>query len=337
MKRATSAALLLLLAICSPSRGQDWAAKMFDHTSHDFGTVACGAKVEHTFIVENVYEEDMIIESVYSSCGCTIPTFNKQVIATREKAEITAELDTVGSIGRKDTTLTVVFGGEFPGEVQLHLHAYIRSDIVVNPGSVQFGSVAQGTKAQQKLAITYAGRPDWEIVKVESPVPYIEAHVAKSPNPEAGQVAYELIVDLKENAPVGYIRNHLVLVTNDQAAQASRVPLAVEGIVNSPISIAPSLLSMGVIKTGETATRAVIIQGHNPFRITSVESSDPRLTCEIPEAEQTLHKLPITFSAGDTAENVSAKISIQTSPSSSKPLEVSISARVIDPPDADSP
>ena len=38
---------------------------MFDHTTHDFGVVARGAKVEHRFVVENNYEEDIHIESVY--------------------------------------------------------------------------------------------------------------------------------------------------------------------------------------------------------------------------------------------------------------------------------
>ena len=37
--------------------GQQWAKEMFDHTSHDFGTVARGAKMEHRFTLENIYEE----------------------------------------------------------------------------------------------------------------------------------------------------------------------------------------------------------------------------------------------------------------------------------------
>ena len=44
--------------------GQDWAKAMFDHTSHDFGVVARGAKVEHRFVIENIYEEDAHIQSV---------------------------------------------------------------------------------------------------------------------------------------------------------------------------------------------------------------------------------------------------------------------------------
>ena len=45
-----SCAVGLLLASGAVGFAQewDWAGEMFDHTSHDFGTVARGAKVERT-------------------------------------------------------------------------------------------------------------------------------------------------------------------------------------------------------------------------------------------------------------------------------------------------
>ena len=51
--------------------GQEWARKMFDSTEHKFGTVAKGAKAEHRFQIKNLYEEDVHISGVRSSCGCT--------------------------------------------------------------------------------------------------------------------------------------------------------------------------------------------------------------------------------------------------------------------------
>ena len=55
-------------------RRQDWARKMFDDTTtHDFGVVARGAKAEHRFVIENIYEEDAHIKSVTSSCQCSKP------------------------------------------------------------------------------------------------------------------------------------------------------------------------------------------------------------------------------------------------------------------------
>src|SRR5208282_5991101 len=89
----------------SRSLAQDWARDMFDHTSHDFGTVARGAKVEHSFGVENIYLEDAHIESAQASCGCTSPEVPAQILKTWKKAYLIARVDTVNFQGQKDVTI----------------------------------------------------------------------------------------------------------------------------------------------------------------------------------------------------------------------------------------
>ena len=225
---------------------------------------ARGAKVEHRFIVENIYEEDAHIKSVSSSCGCSTPQVSRKLLKTWEKAEILVTVDTRGFLGRKDATITVVFDQPFPAEVQLHVHTYIRSDIVVQPGAALFGSVMQGAGAQQTLAVSYAGRDDWRIVRVECADPSIEASAAETSR-TPGQVGYSLSVRLKPDAPPGYIRDQLVLVTNDYDARAARVPVAVEGLVVAALSVRPSPLMMGVAEAGRPVTRNLVVQGGRRF------------------------------------------------------------------------
>ena len=82
-RRLASIALFLATAlIAGRATAQDWAREMFDHTSHDFGTVARGAKVEHRFIVENIYLEDAHIKSAKASCGCTSPEVPVEILKT---------------------------------------------------------------------------------------------------------------------------------------------------------------------------------------------------------------------------------------------------------------
>lgn len=327
--------LLLVLLAGRSGLGQepDWAKKMFDHTSHDFKTVARGAKVEHTFTVENIYEEDMQIVDVRTTCGCTVAKVSKRTLKTWEKAEIVAQVDTRGFYGRKDSTLTVVFGGQFPAEVQLHVHSYIRSDIVFQPGSVQFGSVAEGTALARKVTVSYAGRSDWEIEKAESPNPHLETKLTKAAVTPAGQVTYDIEVELRPDAPAGYLHEYLTLVTNDRRPQYSHVPLAVEGEVVPALTVRPSPLLLGVLSVGETVTRQLVVQGKEPFRVVKVECSDPRLTCPVPQTKEakSLHLLPVTFTAGDAAEKFSGKLLIQTTLNSGKGLEVTVNVQVIQP------
>ena len=302
---------------------------MFDATTHDFGVVARGAKVEHRFVLENIYEEDVHVKSLSSSCGCSTPEINRKSLKTWEKAEILVKLDTRGFLGRKDATIDVAFDQPFAAEVQLHVHAYIRSDIVVQPGAVLFGSVSQGAGTKQTVKVSYAGRDNWRIARVECANPSIEA-IAVETKRGAGRVGYDLMVRLNPDAPPGYIRDQLVLVTNDYEARAARVPVSVEGLVVAGLSVRPSPLLMSVAEVGRPVTRNLVVQGRTPFRIVAVRSSDDRFQCKAPSDAKAVHVLPVTFLAGDenpSTGTIRAKLRIETDLTGVSAVDVNISVQ----------
>ena len=60
-------AAAMVVAIATPALGLDWTTKMFETTSHDFGTVARGERAEFEFVLENLYVEDVHIVGVRTS------------------------------------------------------------------------------------------------------------------------------------------------------------------------------------------------------------------------------------------------------------------------------
>jgi Protein of unknown function (DUF1573) len=326
---AFSLIFLLYAAPISQAQEQDWAKAMFNETSHDFGVVAAGAKAEYKFTIENIYEEDAHVKSVQSSCGCTTAKIDKQSLKTWDKAELTAVVntDTRQFYGRKDATITVKFDLPYEAEVQVHIHAYIRRDVVVLPGMVQFGAVGQGTTVEKKVSVSYAGRDDWRIERIENPNPYLDCQLTEISR-EGGKVKYNLSVTLKPNAPAGYIQDQLVLVTNDVNSRASKVPVAVEGIISQALSVRPSPLFLGVIESGQPITKPLVVQGKMPFHITAVRSSDPRFHCKAPEGANPVHLLPITFDAKDASGKITGKIHIETDYPNAKPLDVDVNVQV---------
>jgi hypothetical protein len=324
--------LSVLLGSISSGSGQetDWAKEMFSETSHDFGVVAAGAKVEYKFYIENKWVEDVHITSVRSSCGCTSPKVDKQLLKTWEKAVLTAVIntDTRQFWGRKDATVTVTFDQPFPAEVQVHIHTYIRRDVVVQPGVVKFGSISQGATSQQKVSISYAGKSDWRIDRVENTSPFLESQIAEVSRAD-GKVKYDLTVTLKADAPAGYIQDQLVLVTNDADQRSARVPVPIEGIITSEsLSINPSVLWMGIVEAGQPVTKKLVINGKTPFQIKSVSSSDPRFKCQAPEGAKRAHVLPVTFDAKEGNGKISGKIHIETDYPNAKPLDVNVDVQV---------
>jgi hypothetical protein len=312
MVRRTALSLLLLLSLlASPLLSANWAEKMFETTRHDFGSVARAAKAEYRFVLKNIYVEDVHVASVRSSCGCTEPRIETPLLKTYEEGAIVAHLNTDRFTGSKGATITVTFDKPYWATVQLHVTSYIRRDVGFEPGAVHFGTVDQGTAAERTVKVTHDGNPDWQITGATSDNPHVSAEFAEAER-RGGQVAYELHVRLDEEAPSGSLRDCLMLTTND--ANASQIPLSVEGVVQSEVMVAPASLFLGVVARGKKVTKQVVVRAKRPFRILSVTCEGHCFEFE-PPAEtgpKPLHLIPITFVAGENPGKVLDKIRIET-------------------------
>jgi len=320
-----------MLSLAVRASAQEWAVKMFDRTSHDFGSVARGAKVDHTFTIENIYEEPAHIASIRSSCGCATTKLSRNRLTTWQKAELTTSVDTRNFLGRKDATLTVIFDEPFPAEVQLQLYCYIRSDVVVQPGSVQFGSVRRGESLERDLTISYAGRNDWRIERVLCTNEHVDITLDELAR-HRGQVTYALQVKLKPDAPVGYLKDTLTLVTNDDNPKAARVPIEVEGVVTSAVTVRPSPLMLGVLQPGATVTRQVVVHGNTAFRVLEIESDDSRITAAGNGEAKKVHVIPVSFTAGNELGQISSALRIVTDAPGADRLSVEVQAMVVGQP-----
>ena len=79
------------------------------------------------------------------------------------------------------------------------------------------------------LTVTHSGLSDWKILDVRSINSNYEVEV-KSGSKSFGKVSYDLLVHLKKDAPPGYLKDQLILVTNDP--RVTQFPIEVEGLVS---------------------------------------------------------------------------------------------------------
>jgi hypothetical protein len=91
---------------------------------YDFGVIIQGEKVSHTFVFKNVGKSNLIISSVYASCGCTVAKYDKKPIAPGEEGSIEVVFDSVGRNGIQNKTITVVANTQ-PNKVELHITAEV--------------------------------------------------------------------------------------------------------------------------------------------------------------------------------------------------------------------
>lgn len=331
MLRNAIAAWMGLLLLAAHVDAQDWAVKMFDTTSHDFGTLAKGAKAEFRFQVKNIYEEDAHILGVRSSCGCTTPQITRPDIKTYETSEIVAEFNTRDFQGQKSATLTVTFDKPFPAEMQLHITGFIRRDVVLQPGAIDWGTVDLGTTLEKKLQVSHAGREDWQIVDAKTADPHFEVEIRDLAR-GGGRVSYELLVRLKPDMPVGYVKDQLILVTND--AQARELPVDMEGRVVPDVTLNPSKLFLGAVQPGQKVSKNLVVRGKKPFKILEIVSDDASFssfTIDPPKQAKTVHLIPIVFTAGETPGRIAPKFTVHTDLGQSAALTFTAFAEVTGP------
>jgi dipeptidase len=302
-----------------------WATAMFDKTAHDFGVVPRGAKLEHRFLLRNANNKDVQVQSVSSGCGCTVARMDRQHLKKGEKAEILVTLDTRGSVGRRNAAVKVLFAQPSAVEVPLHLLAFVRTDVSIQPGAAQFGVIDEGTSTEQHLTLSHVGGKDWCVERIECANPHVMAHASETRR-TASAVDYNVSVKLKGDAPPGYLRDQLVLVTNDTDPKASWIPISVEVLVTPPLNASP--LWMGVAEPGEPVTRNLVVKGKTPFHILSIRSSDGRFKCKLPTEAKSCHVVPVTFLAKSSpvsTTRIASKIRIETDLSGAQPIEASVS------------
>lgn len=325
--------LALACLLHSAAAADDWPKLLFKTTSHDFGTVARGAVAEHRFQMENPYVEDVHIERIKSSCGCTNPTVTKPLLKTWQSGEIVATLDTRRHLGQKDATLTVHFDQPFRATFDLKVTSYIRGDVVFEPGDVQFGSVPQGQSVKKRVSVAYAGRPAWKVLEAGTDSPYLDLQIAEvaravDPQTNVGKVTYDLWVALKEAAPTGYFKDIVVLKTNDPNVQTSRIPLTVEGLVVPSLTVNPAVIMFGVVQAGQSVSKNVVLRGQKPFRVVEVEGPDPRFRFTVPQTASDRQIIIVEFQAPDSPAKISGKIRIKTDLGGAGPMEVSVDGQV---------
>jgi hypothetical protein len=312
--------LLVVAAIVSSltashALAEAWVTKMFAETSHDFGTVARGSDTVHRFAIKNIYKQDVELLSVRSSCGCTSPTIEKKTLKTGEIGYVTATFNTRTFTGIHGATLTVEVrwndnGNWLHGEGQLRVDGNIRGDVVFKPGAVKFDSIDQGSKSEQKVEVTYAGRGDWKITDVRGASDSLEVELTLTQR-YSGRVAYDLLVRLKDSAPAGYFNDQLVLVTNDAANP--RIPIYVTGQIVPEISVAPEPLFLGDVVHGQQVAKKIIIRGKKPFKIVSIQCDDEE-SFQFKRDDQSAarHVVEVVFDAKKSVGKVKQTIQIAT-------------------------
>lgn len=265
------------LGFAGAVRADQWTDLLFPTNRHDFGVVPRGARVKHEFTMVNRSGETLTIVNLHPSCGCTSGKANARVVAPGASAIVEAEMDTRNFVGLKSTILyvTMMTGSGREIEARLGVTSHILSELVLNPGAIEFGVVARGGKAERELTIDRINAEGWRFTRMTSSSKALSARLVETAR-NGGNVGYALTVSVKPDAPTGAIRDELRLISNDP--ETPSIPVMVTGFVKGELSAAPSILALGRVESEAGVQGRFVVRASKPFVIETIEGTGQGFT-----------------------------------------------------------
>lgn len=102
----------------------------FEKEMIDYGKIEQNANGERTFVFTNIGKEPLMIKTVTSSCGCTVPKKPEKPIMPGEKGEIKVSYDTK-RLGGFYKQITIFSNAKNPRKV-IKIRGYINKPGQVN-------------------------------------------------------------------------------------------------------------------------------------------------------------------------------------------------------------
>jgi len=307
---------LLGMVISSPAvraQGLDWVASALPERAYDFGTVARGSQVRHAFPLINRSDQEIRIADWRTKCGCTNVRVGAKVIPPGTQTTIEATIDTTKFLGYKPSGLTLIFDRPTFVEVDLNLTCFIRGDIVMNPGQMDFGIVRRSDKMPPaSLTLTYAGgRSDWEVTKMKTQSSKVKAELRELSRTADGQINYTLTATLQPGVSNGYFKDEITLLTNDQSSPS--IPISVVANIQSAVAVTPSIINFGGLRPGQSVSKTIVVRSKEPFSITRLSPSQEDLQpAEDEKGPRAAHQLKLTFKAPEQTGPYHATLTIET-------------------------
>ena len=91
---------------------------------HNFGDINEGEQVAHSFAFVNEGNTPLILNNALSTCGCTIPEWPRDPVATGQGGVIKIVFDTTGKIGRQHKVITIRSNSK-DGDYRLRITAMV--------------------------------------------------------------------------------------------------------------------------------------------------------------------------------------------------------------------
>lgn len=250
---------------------------------HDFGRVMQGQKVTHEFSIQNTGDEDLILQRISPSCGCTAAAVASTTIKPGTKENVRVTFNTAGMYGNKSKIVSVLTNSRENPEVTLKMKGAVVRGITASPERLVFGEISQGaseTVRTKEVSIAVTEGMDREVSQVTSGSKFVRV----VPLEELGR-AKRYAVTIGEDAPKGPLRERLVVAFKSPSQAPVNVPIT--ATILGDLQLTPATVSFGIVSGAEPIERRVKFENASSksVAITAVKTSHEAVTASMVDIE----------------------------------------------------
>lgn len=294
------ASVTSLIGPCiSHLNAQEWVNSIFPDRNHEFGSVAKGSKLRYSFKVTNVTDKELHISSYQTKCGCTEVKIGATTVPPGTQTTIEATLDTTNFLGPKASGLILTIDRPSAAIVELNMNCFIRTDLTLLPGQIEFGTLKRTDSPNQSMTLQYSGeRTDFKITGSQHHSPRLKVKITEE-NRANNTVSYKIAAEMLPSAVLGFYKDQITLKTND--ASSPEIPIFVTAQVQGLLTASPSVMNLGQVAKGATVQKTVILKADKPFAVKEAKSTKGTVTVDPSTAtpDQPIRTLNITYKAPD--------------------------------------
>ncbi len=179
MKTTISVVFAFILTLVFTSLALAAPRTAVDQPVFDFGTVAQGKKVDHSFTIKNSGDTPLTIGQVSTSCGCTVAEVSSRSIPPGKSANIRATFDSTNFSGSISKTIYVHTNDPKTPVYSLTIKGKLFEQIEITPKQLNLGEIKVGTKKETAIRIENKGVQPLTLISAKTAMPQVTAKILK--------------------------------------------------------------------------------------------------------------------------------------------------------------
>ncbi|MCP4312061.1 MAG: DUF1573 domain-containing protein [Bacteroidetes bacterium] len=293
--------LFAVSALLLPVVAQTVTPKLsFEKDLHDFGKFAeADGKVTYKFEFVNTGGDDLLVQNVTASCGCTAPQWTREPVPPGAKGYVAATYNPAGRPGPFRKYITVISNSN-PGSIRLTIagevtpkprsieddYRYAMGPMRLKSNHLAFGNVKNTNSTEKKLEIVNTSE---EVVTIE--FERIPAHISISASPASLKPGEKGFLVASYNAPKrndwGFVIDRMALKINGVSERNYSLvisanieedfsAMSAEELSNAPkLSVDDPEFKFGKINQGEKVDHVYVLtnSGNSDLHIRKIKAS----------------------------------------------------------------